>query len=205
MTSPFSPIARGTRAAGTPVGGLLKNDVAAKKTRVGHGPNSPLDDMDDEPKPGVIAQSEGASATFLDRLDAAADDGLPPAEPEEVLQEPVTMRGIAALLKNQLRPVTSVVAQLRKDFVKLEAKVTAMGDTLSDRMEGVETELAKNDFRIEKLEHMCEVLEKRPGYSMDEIEDKIQESIRIALTNEALSQEPGLQNPVITDKRTVTM
>ena len=100
---------------------------------------------------------EGSGLSFRQPdFDAAAASGSG--------AEPVTMLGIAALLKEhlaeQLAPMTSIVERLRQDFEKLDLKVTTMGETLSSRLSDVEANITTTEVRVDKLEHLCEELSK---------------------------------------------
>jgi hypothetical protein len=102
----------------------------------------------------------------------------------EVSGEKVTMLGIAALLKEQLEPVTLAVSGLRNDFTKLDHSVVEMREALSERLDTMEQRLNLTDVRVDKLESLCKTLEESAAPNINAMESKIYECIEAYLKNE---------------------
>ena len=91
------------------------------------------------------------------------------------------MAGIAALLS----PVTSAVAELRKEARCMDGNATDLNAALSERLELLEQRMTVTDVRVEKLENLYNDLLQCPSVDADTLEKKMRDGIDDCMRKDA--------------------
>ncbi|CAE8592202.1 unnamed protein product, partial [Polarella glacialis] len=116
----------------TPVGELLSRKRAAR---------SPLNELDGEEEDDELRQAS------------------PPRQPNFEVNEvtsPVSMKGIAALLRNELTPMATSIEDVRQGLQTLTIKLTDVQKVLEERLGKIERRMDMTGLRIDTLEHLVD-------------------------------------------------
>ena len=71
---------------------------------------------------------------------------------------PLSMEGIASLLRREIQPVTSSMQTMARDFRQLESKFYEFREVVEERMQRLERHLDGTDVRVNKLKELYQQL-----------------------------------------------